>query len=261
MGGRVRFDAVLVALLVAVLAAVLLVSRTSNAGSVSSVPSPLPTASAFGRSYLGYLDGIGAVSALAPATPQVQRIAADLGPIPPPLRSGSVILDTASLRYVKGTTTGSGLLSGHDRRHRYRFGISLAFRDGHWRVVYLVAPDLTMVLTPPAAAPAPSAAARTEASRFALAYTAFREGATHSPPPGLAPIAGQIRTGIDPLARTFPHHAPPTLSSVSFGPAQGGVISATAALHDAGAGVGFTFVLKQSAGRWLAWEFPQGGAG
>lgn len=257
---RLRLDAFLAVLLVGLLATVFAVSRGSTLSSAAAAPSPLASASAFGRSYLGYLTGAASSSDLAGSTQQVQAIAAGLGPIPSPARAGQLRLTGVQLRYVRGTTSASALLTGQDRRHSYRFGINLGYNDGRWEVVYLVPPDLAMDLAPHHISPPPSipASAHIAAARFALAYAAFRKGSAGSPPPGLPPILGQIRSGSDPLASASPRHVRPTLVSLGFGPPNGGVVVAAPTVTDAGQRLSFSFVLKLAGGRWQAWEFPGG---
>jgi hypothetical protein len=255
---RVRLDLLLGALVVLAVAAVILVQGTASSQSLAPV-SPQPAAVAFAQAYLGYLDGRLPARSLPDATDQVRTIAGGSPPIPAGARQGTLKPVQMRVTYVRGALTGQAAVLGRDGAHAYGFTVELRYLNGRWQVVYLIPPDVYTISATPHGQPAPPERLQRTAAAFALAYVAYREGTQPSPPPGLPTIEQQIAARRDPLGAVAPSHVAPRLVSVLLGPAVDGAASASAVLSDGGRKLRFAFDLKQSAGGWQAWGFPEGG--
>jgi hypothetical protein len=158
---------------------------------------------------------------------------------------------------VAGAAQAQALVVGRDQRHEYSVEIDIRFLDGRWQVVYMIPPDLTTILAPPARTPSTPAALRLAATRFALAYVDYREGATHALPPSLPAMRRQIKTGQDPLVATTPTQSGARLASLAVGPVADGAAAAQAVVVDAGAKLEVEFDLERTAAGWQAWGFPE----
>lgn len=253
---RLRLDLALALIVAMAVAAAALVHEGTAASSTVTPGSPAPVADAFSRAYLGYLDGSVALDALPDATSQVRSLGDEQ--IPAAARTGPIRLKSLQLSHVAGAALAQALVVGRDRRHEYTVEIDIRFLDGRWQVNYIVPPDLTTILAPPAHVPAPPSALRLAASRFATQYVDYREGATHTLPAALPAMRRQIQTGQDPLVATTPTHAPARLASLVIGPVADGAVAARAVLVDAGAQLPVEFDLEETAGGWQAWGFPEG---
>ena len=253
---RIRLDLALALIVAMAVAAAALVHEGTAASSTVTPGSPAPAADAFSRAYLGYLDGSVALDALPDATSQVRSLGDEQ--IPPAARSGPIRLTSLKLSHVAGAAQAQALVLGRDRRHEYTVEIDIHFLGGRWQVNYIVPPDLTTILAPPAHVPAPPGSLRLAASRFATQYVDYREGATRTLPSALPAMRRQIQTGQDPLVATTPTHAPARLESLVLGPVADGAVAARAMLVDAGAQVPVEFDLEQAPGGWQAWGFPEG---
>ncbi len=253
---RIRLDLALALVVAMAVAAAALVHEGTAASSTATPGSPAPVADAFSRAYLGYLDGGVALAALPDATSGVRSLGNEQ--IPPAARSGPIRLTRLQLSHVAGAAEAEALVVGRDRHHKYSFEIDLRSVDGRWLVVYIVPPDLDTILARPAHVPAPPSALRLAASRFAVAYVDYREGATHTLPAALPVMRRQIQTGQDPLVATTPTRAAGRLASLVLGPVADGAVAAHAVVLDAGAQVPVEFDLEQTAAGWQAWGFPEG---
>ena len=253
---RIRLDLALALVVAMAVAAAALVHEGTASSNTVTPSSPAPVADAFSRAYLGYLDGSVALAAVPDATSRVRSLGDEQ--IPPAARSGEVRLTRVQLYRVAGAAEAQALVVGRDQRHQYSFEIDIHFVDGRWQVVYIVPPDLDTILARPAPAPAVPPALRLAATRFAVAYVDYREGATHTLPAALPAMRRQIQTGQDPLVATTPTHAPGRLVSLALGPVAQGAVAARAVVLDAGAQVPVEFDLEQTAAGWQAWGFPEG---
>jgi hypothetical protein len=253
---RIRLDLALALVVAMAVAAAALVHGGTAASSTVTPGSPAPVADAFSRAYLGYLDGSVGLDALPDTTSRVRLLGDEQ--IPPAARSGPIRLTSLQLSHVAGAAEAQALVVGRDRRHEYTVEIDIHFLDGRWQVIYIVPPDLTTILASPAHVPAAPSALRLAASRFAVAYVDYREGATYTLPVALPAMRRQIQTGQDPLVATTPTHTGARLESLELGPVADGAVAARAVLVDAGAQVPLEFDLQQSAGGWQAWGFPEG---
>jgi hypothetical protein len=253
---RIRLDLALALVVAMAVAAAALVHEGTAASSTATPGSPAPVADAFSRAYLGYIDGSVALAALPDTTSGVRSLGNEQ--IPPVARSGQVRLTRLELAHVGGAAVAQALVVGRDQHHEYSFEIDLHFIDGRWQVIYIVPPDLDTILARPAHVPAPSSALRLAASRFALAYVDYREGATRTLPAALPAMSRQIKTGQDPLVATTPTHAPGRLTSLVLGPVADRAVAAHALIADAGAQIPVEFDLEQTAAGWRAWGFPEG---
>jgi hypothetical protein len=253
---RIRLDLALALLVAMAVAAAALVHEGTAASSTVTPGSPAPVADAFSRAYLGYLDGSVALAALPDTTSRVRSLGNEQ--IPPAARSGPIRLTRLQLSHVAGSAQAQALVVGRDRRHEYTVEIDIHFIDGRWQVIYIVPPDLDTILASPARVPAPPSALRLAASRFAVAYVDYREGATHSLPAALPAMRRQIQTGQDPLVAMTPTHAPGRLASLVLGPVADRAVAAHAVVADAGGQVPVEFDLQQTAAGWQAWGFPEG---
>jgi hypothetical protein len=251
--GRIELLAAF-AVVAAVLAAVLVHESTGTSGAATP-PSPRPAAASFAAAYLGYLDGQAGSASLPGATARVRSLAAGGGTIPSASRAGALQVSSLQIRYVRGAAAAQALLRARDAKRSYPFNLGLAYGGGRWRVVYLVPPDLGTIDASPAR-PRASHPLLAAATRFALAYAAYRAKLTHSLPPGLPTIIGQIRTGSDPLQQTPLAAAQPHLLSLAVGPPGGGFAAATAAISAGSGTARFSFNLQQTRGAWHAWSFP-----
>ena len=255
---RVRLDLLLGVLVVLAVAAVILVQGTASSQSLAPV-SPQSAAVAFSQGYLEYLDGRLPARSLPDATDRVRTISGGSPPIPVGARRGTLKLIQMRVTYVRGALTGQAAVLGRDEAHAYGFTIEFRYLSGRWQAVYLIPPDVyTISATQHGQPAAPEALWRTAAA-FALAYAAYREGTRPYPPGGSLTIEQQITASRDPLATVTPSHVAPRLVSVHLGPAVEGAASASAVLSDRGRRVKFAFDLRQSAGGWQAWGFPEAG--
>lgn len=256
---RVRLDLLLGALAVLAVAAAILVQQGTASSQDLAPSSPDSALTAFARAYVSYLDGRLPARSLPNASDRVRAIAGGSPPIPAVARRGALELAALRVTYVRGALSAQAAALGRDGAHTYGFTLDLRFANGEWQVSYLVAPDVYTITAAPYRRPVAPRTLRTAASTFALAYGAFREGARSAPPAGASTIEEQIAAGRDPLAGTAPSHAEPRLVAVAFGPAVGGVASATATLTDQGQKLQFDFDLREVAGGWQAWGFPEAG--
>lgn len=253
---RIRLDLALALVVAVPVAAAALVHEGTAASSTVIPGSPAPVADAFSRAYLSYLDGAVALADVPDATSRVRSLAE--GQVPPADRAGQARLTRVQLSHVAGAAEAQALVVGRDQRHEYSFEINIHFLGGRWQVDYIVPPDLDTILARPARVPAPPASLRLAASRFAVQYVDYREGATRVIPASLPEMRRQIESGQDPLAATTPTHSPARLSSLVLGPVADGAVAASAVLVDAGARTPVQFDLEQTAAGWQAWGFPEG---
>lgn len=252
---RIRLELALVVVVVMAVAAAALVHEGTAASNTVMPGSPAPVAYAFSRAYLGYLDGTAALSALPDATSRVRSLGSER--IPRGQRSGPIRLTRLQLSEVAGSAQAQALVVGRDQRHSYSIEIDIRFLGGRWEVTYIVPPDLTTVLAPPARVPSAPGSLRLAAARFAVAYVDYREGATGTLPASLPAMRSQIKSGQDPLAATTPSHSPARLVSLAVGPVADGAVAARAVVADAGAPLPVEFDLERTAAGWQAWGFPE----
>lgn len=256
---RSKRELLVLAGLVALLVVVATVSSRGASGAASAAtPSAQPTAVAFARAYVSYLDGRLTADQLTAATPQAQTMARSGGVIPARDRVGTLALRRVDFSGVHGATRAKASLVAGDRGHTLQAALSLAYIGGRWRVAYLVPPDLSTILAPPAPPNRVPPAARGAAASFALAYADYREGVTRRLPGGLPFIRQQIASGHDPLAGIKPTRSRPRLISV-LALDQGNLTSVQATVVDRGRRISFGFILERAAGRWPAWQFPVSG--
>jgi hypothetical protein len=256
---RVRLDLLLGALVVAVVAAAILVNQGTATSQGIAASSPRPLTVAFAQAYVGYLDGRQPASSLPGAAARVRSIAAGAPTIPANARRGALKLYALRINYVRGALSARAFALGRDRAHTYPFSLVLSYLSGRWVVAYLVPPDVATIAAERSAPPTAPAGLERAAARFALAYAAYREGSRATPPAGLSTMTQQIAARRDPLASIGPTHVSPRLVSVRLGPATGGAAAASATLSDRGHRLRFDFDLRQTAGGWRAWGFPEAG--
>jgi hypothetical protein len=244
---------------VAAVAAAALVHEGSDSSDTSAPPSPRATATAFGQAYMEYLSGGFKAQALPAAAPQVQSVLAGAPPIPAASRHGSVALAGVRLTYVSGSSSAKAALLGRDSKHSYPVTIELRYAGNAWQVADLIPPDLPEILAPVLSKPTTPVAVHGAAKDFALAYAAFRSGATHTLPSGTATLRRQIQAGQDPLAGEPATGARVRLKSLDFGPDVNDVVAVAAVVSQGGHSRRFSFDVQLSAGRWQALGFPEAG--
>jgi len=256
---RVRLDLLLGALVILAVAAAFVVHQGTPSSQHLASSSPDPAATAFAQAYLLYLDGARPARSLPDASDRVRAIAGGAPPIPVLARRGPVKLASMRVTYVRGALSAQAAVVGRDRAHRFGFPLELRYLRGRWQVVYMIPPDVYTITATPYRQPAAPQPLRQAAAVFALDYAEYREGTRPSPPAGSSTVAQQIAARRDPLAGTVPSHVEPRVVSVTFGPVVGGTAAANATLTDRGRKLRFGFDLRQAAGGWQAWGFPEAG--
>lgn len=255
-----RLDWLLAVIVVAVVGAAVAGRSSVASSSGGAVPSARPAAAGFAAAYLRYLDGRLSASALPGATESIRRDPGDT--IPTGSIAGALRLTHVALTNVLGSSTAQALFVGRDdKHHQVSARIALAFRNGAWRVVGLIAPDLVTEFAParpPLSAPP---TARAAAARFAQAYIDYVEGVARTPPPGAATVLAQIRTGQDPLAQTPRSHGRPRLLALRLGPPGNGTTDVVAKFAAAGSTQTFAFLVSGAGRRWQASYLIPGSAG
>lgn len=256
---RLQRELLVLAGVVGALVVLAVVSFRGASGASTAAPSSArPTALAFARAYVAYLDGRVTVGQVIPVTSQVAALVRGGGAIAPRDRDGVLTLRRLNFSGVRGAPSAKASLDAGDRRHTLQAVFSLTYLGGRWRVAYLVPPDLSTILAPPAPRTQASSAARSAAARFALAYAGYREGSTRRLPAGMPYIRQQIAGGKDPLAAIQATRSQPRLVSLDALP-QGPLTSVAAVIAAGGQRHSFSFVLERAAGRWQAWQFPVSG--
>lgn len=258
---KVRLDVMLVLVVIAAVAAVLLF-REATAGGTSdpTASSPRAAAERFAAAYAQFLDGRRSEAELPLSTARVQGIARGGGTIPQSGRSGAARVANIALKWVSGAPTAQAVGTVSDGRHRFTFDVGMAYADSSWAVVYLVPPDMPTVLARTPSRPAPGAKLEQAARRFALAYVGYRSGVESSAPGGDAAIRAQIAADKDPLAEIASSSSAPSVSSLSFGPAQGDLVAATARVRAGSEQQRFTFLLARRGAAWQPWSFLESGS-
>lgn len=216
-----------------------------------------PTALAFARGYLAYLDGRASSSELASATARVVATAAAAGVIPAGDRAGEVTLRRLAFEGVQGAPRATAVLTGADRSRSLQAALGLSYLDGRWQVSSLVPPDLSTLLAP---RPAPTRAApalQRAAASFTLEYADYREHAGPRPSNARGLILHQIATAQDPLAGLAATGVRVSLRSLQVLP-EGSLATVAAVASDRGRRIGFGFILQRTGGSWRPWQFPAG---
>lgn len=254
---RSRSELLVLAGLVGLLVVVAAFSFSGGSGgSGTAPPSARPSALAFAQAYVSYLDGRLTGGRLAAASDQVEAVASSGGVIPARDRDGVLSLRRLNFSGVQRAPRAKASLIAGDRRHTLQAVFTLAYLGGRWQVTYLVPPDLSTLLAPPPPPGVVSPAAHRAAVRFALAYTALRDGAARRAPGGLPQIRQQIATGKDPLAGIPATRSVPRLVSLrALG--QGTLTSVAVVVATGSRHRSFGFILQRGAGGWQVWQFPQ----
>lgn len=243
------------ALIVPVLAGLALVALRGSASSASTVaPSARPTATAFARAYVSFLNGRLAASALPDMTERSRALASSGGRVPVVYR-GQVVLRAVSFTGVLGATSASARVIARAGRHTLEAAFALGYTGGHWRLTHLVPPDFPTVFSPPAPPVSVPPAARAAAQAFALAYVDYRTGARADAPAGLPTVERQIAADQDPLAATARTRAPAHLVRLQLLP-QGQLTAVDAVLAAGGRRLRFSLILEATGGGWQPWSFP-----
>ncbi len=249
--------ALLVAVAGAALAVTIFLDRTPSRSPARVMGSPRAFALTFSRAYVRFLQGRLSVNALPGSSSRVRDIAVSA----PGRISGSVVLRSTSLRYVSGSKDAQAVVSARAGGRAMPFDLGLTFVNGHWQVTYLVPPDIGTALAANRHAAQTTPQMRRAATRFALAYTDYRESATHTPPAALPALKAQIAAGDDPLAQITPDRSAAQLRLLSFAPPQGDLVAVSATLSDRGNRRSYTFVMRYAGESWQAWQFAQGTTG
>jgi hypothetical protein len=252
---RRRRQLVTLALIAPVVAGLALVALRGSASSASTVaPSARPTATAFARAYVSFLNGHLAASELPDMTERTRALAASGGRVPAAYR-GRVVLRAVPFNGVLGATSASARIIARAGRHSVEAAFALGYAGGHWSVTTLVPPDFPTVFSPPAPPVSVPAAARAAARTFALAYADYRTGARANPPAGQPTLERQIAAGQDPLAATARTGARARLVRMALLP-QGRLTAVDAALSAGGRRLSFGFILQAAGGGWQPSSFP-----
>jgi hypothetical protein len=188
-------------------------SQASTTGATTHGGAPIAehaAVSRFAAAYVRFLDGVATGRRLPDATASVRTLAERAGSIPASRQRGTLLMTQLT---PAADIRNSYLLTARDRAHAVDAQMTLAERDGRWRVTQLTPPDFLQAFAAagPSSPPAPSGSAGAEraARLFLRGYLPWLYGQV--PRRGITAATRRLLAGFT----AHPPRIPPTMRALA----------------------------------------------